>query len=357
MNIKTATRDYESWLASEITLVERDLRLKHKRMAESPFVFLRGTFYRWMQLWPTVCRHAAEAPSVVAIGDLHVENFGTWRDHEGRLVWGINDIDEACRLPYTQDLVRLATSACLAAASRQLSVTRREICRAIQDGYAENINRGGQPIVLAEGHGWLRNVAWSDSRTPERFWKDLQSLEPASSRQPRHVSRAAMPDRKAPYKVFHRVAGVGSLGRQRFVALARWGGGLIAREIKARAPSAATWALASPTSSGASETLTRKAVRAADPFFHLTSAWVVRRLAPDCSKVELHDMPRDRDGRRLLRAMGWETANMHLATAKVSAIRRHLSGLSSKWLRMAAGDMTDATVADWRAWVEDFRSK
>jgi hypothetical protein len=350
MNIKTATRDYEAWLASEITLVARDLRLKHQRMAESPFVFLRGTFYRWMQLWPTVCRHATDAPSVVAVGDLHVENFGTWRDHEGRLVWGINDVDEACRLPYTQDLVRLATSACLAAASRQLSVTRREICRAIQDGYLANLTRGGQPIVLAEGHRWLRNVAWNDSRTPERFWEELQSLEPVGSRQPLKVIRSAMPNPKAPHRVFHRVAGVGSLGRQRFVALAQWNGGLIAREVKARAPSAATWAGIAPTSTGASETLTRKAVRAADPFFQLTTAWVVRRLAPDCSKVELHDMPRDRDGRRLLRAMGWETANMHLATAKVSAIRRHLSAQPSKWLRVAAGDMTDATVADWRDW-------
>jgi uncharacterized protein (DUF2252 family) len=99
MNIKTATRDFEAWLASQITLVERDLKLKHKRMAESAFVFLRGTFYRWMQLWPTVCHRAADAPSVIAIGDLHVENFGTWRDHEGRLVWGINDVDEAAAYP------------------------------------------------------------------------------------------------------------------------------------------------------------------------------------------------------------------------------------------------------------------
>ena len=47
----------------------------------------------------------------LGVGDLHVENFGTWRDAESRLVWGINDFDEACCLPYTQDLVRLAASA------------------------------------------------------------------------------------------------------------------------------------------------------------------------------------------------------------------------------------------------------
>jgi len=36
---------------------------------------------------------------VLAVGDLHVENFGTWRDAEGRLIWGVNDFDEAWRLP------------------------------------------------------------------------------------------------------------------------------------------------------------------------------------------------------------------------------------------------------------------
>ena len=35
--------------------------------------------------------------------------YGTWRDTEGRLVWGINDFDEAYPSPYTNDLVRLAS--------------------------------------------------------------------------------------------------------------------------------------------------------------------------------------------------------------------------------------------------------
>jgi uncharacterized protein (DUF2252 family) len=61
-----------------------------------------------------VCEEEAGAPEALAVGDLHVENFGTWRDIEGRLIWGINDFDEAWRLPYTHDLVRLATSALLA---------------------------------------------------------------------------------------------------------------------------------------------------------------------------------------------------------------------------------------------------
>src|SRR5690349_14940820 len=107
--IQESTRSYEAWAGRETSLVRSDLRLKHQKMKGDPFTFLRATFYRWLELWPTVCDSLLDAPHILAVGDLHLENFGTWRDAEGRLVWGINDIDEACTLPYTQDLVRLGT--------------------------------------------------------------------------------------------------------------------------------------------------------------------------------------------------------------------------------------------------------
>ena len=59
-------------------------------------------------------RDLDRVPQILSVGDLHVENFGTWRDSDGRLIWGINDFDEAAVYPYTMDLVRLATSAVLA---------------------------------------------------------------------------------------------------------------------------------------------------------------------------------------------------------------------------------------------------
>src|SRR5688500_3482257 len=159
MNIIEATRAYEGWLGRQTAVVRADLRRKHELIAESPFVFLRGTFYRWVQLWPAVCAPLADAPPVLAVGDLHVENFGTWRDAEGRLVWGVNDLDEASALPYTSDLVRLATSAVLAVRDKGTAVRVRRICASILEGYAASIERGGRPVVLAERHGWLRQLA------------------------------------------------------------------------------------------------------------------------------------------------------------------------------------------------------
>src|SRR5580698_3129974 len=82
----------------------------HEQMKESFFEFFRGTFYRWAQLWPSVCADLCAAPKVLAVGDLHINSFGTWRDAEGRLCWGVDDFDEAYPLAYTNDLVRLAAS-------------------------------------------------------------------------------------------------------------------------------------------------------------------------------------------------------------------------------------------------------
>ncbi len=112
-------------------MVEADLKQKHELMAEDEFRFFRGTFYRWTQLWTKHCRDLASAPSVLAVGDLHVNSFGTWRDKIGRLVWGIDDFDEAYPLPYTNDLIRLATSARLAYSLGHLKIKTKDACDSI----------------------------------------------------------------------------------------------------------------------------------------------------------------------------------------------------------------------------------
>jgi len=72
MDVGESTRGYETWLARVVPVVRADLELKHRLMAADPFSFLRATFYRWAQLWPEVCRDLAEAPAVLAVGDLHL---------------------------------------------------------------------------------------------------------------------------------------------------------------------------------------------------------------------------------------------------------------------------------------------
>src|ERR1700722_18986472 len=131
MGIAKATREYEAWLGKHIRLLPADLRHKHLAMAQDVFPFFRATFYRWMQLWPKVCAKAADAPHVLAGGDLHVENLGTWRDVERRLVWGINDFDEASQLPYTTAPAPRPPSAPVAIRESRLQIAAKDACTAI----------------------------------------------------------------------------------------------------------------------------------------------------------------------------------------------------------------------------------
>jgi len=78
-DIVRATADFEKWASRHVKLIPSDVKLKHRNMALAAFPFLRATFYRWAQWWPVVCPELARAPQVLAVGDLHVENFGTWR--------------------------------------------------------------------------------------------------------------------------------------------------------------------------------------------------------------------------------------------------------------------------------------
>jgi hypothetical protein len=213
---QAATERYLSWLGTKVTLVPKEVEKRHKRLAEStPFEFLRATFYRWAQWWPEVCadlNHAA-IPLVLGVGDLHAENFGTWRDTEGRLVWGVNDFDECSYLPYTNDLVRLAASARFAMEEQAIldledvkelpKKERKEAikkhmkefraqekvqqhvheacsaaCMAILGGYCDGLHiqfqdaehkdsersAGRGPFVLAEKHDWLREIVLNKLR-------------------------------------------------------------------------------------------------------------------------------------------------------------------------------------------------
>ena len=348
-SILETTKRYESWLRRQTDVIEGDLRKKHRKMAHDPFTFLRATFYRWLELWPQVCESLTDAPRLLAIGDLHVENFGTWRDEEGRLIWGVNDVDDACELPYAQDLVRLTTSAQLALQAGDLDISLREACEAVIDGYRSSLERGGRPIVLAERHAWLREIAVAELRDPAGFWDELQKLPTYAHGAPPEL-RQALPARATEIRTVVRAAGVGSLGRRRLASLASVGHSFVAREAKALAPSALAFLTGKSESPRRRASLIQRAVRVPDPFLVFPKGWIVRRLAPDCSKIELGQFPSRRQDQRLLRAMGWETANLHLATGTAEQLTKDIDRRPKRWLEKAVKAMTDVVRKDWKAW-------
>ncbi|MDR3508322.1 MAG: DUF2252 family protein [Caulobacteraceae bacterium] len=349
--IVAATARYEAWLGARLDLVKADLRLKHGHMAQDRFAFFRATFYRWMQHWPRLCPDLGAGPKVLSIGDLHIENFGTWRDVEGRLIWGVNDHDEAFPLPYTQDLVRLAASAALAARTGQLAISPEAACEAILKGYRKGLRAGGRPFVLGEDFEWLRLIAIADLRDPARFASKIEALKAPRYKVPKAV--AHLLDRRMPQEgldliLRHRIAGLGSLGRRRVVALAEWRGGLVVREAKPVIASACVWAQGGEDERIYFEAAVNRADRCPDPWLTVDKGWAIRRLAADSSSIEMARLPKGQE-RRLLAAMGRETANVHLASAP-KGLRADLKARPAGWLPDAAHRMLGAIEADWDAW-------
>jgi hypothetical protein len=357
MNVREATRSYEDWMRRCTTVVESDLRSKHEQMREDSFLFFRGTFYRWVQIWPEICPELTRAPEVLACGDLHVGSFGTWRDAEGRLCWGVDDFDESYPLPYTSDLVRLATSVKIVNDSKDLTIGLKASCDAILDGYQQTLKHGGCPITLAEHEHNLEKLGIDAIDPPPDFWQKLRALPVVRGNLPRDLKvtlEKTLPDPKPDYKVVRREAGLGSRGQQRFVAIAEWNGGCIAREAKAMLPSSCVWLTGGNRRSQSyyRQAITA-AVRSADPFQKIEGAWLIRRLSPDSNPIEIKDLPKKRDEEALLHAMGREAANVHLGSKRVvSKILQDLRRRKADWLRSAAKEMAKATERDWKKYAK-----
>ncbi|MFJ7418122.1 DUF2252 domain-containing protein [Streptomyces uncialis] len=106
-------------------------RVKFRKMASSAFAFYRGTaalFYHDLHAEGASAAKTASGPylddrtsRVWIHGDLHAENFGTYMDSQGRLIFNVNDFDEAYVGPFTWDLKRFAGSLALIGYAKALS--------------------------------------------------------------------------------------------------------------------------------------------------------------------------------------------------------------------------------------------
>ena len=348
-----STHDYEHRLAKLIPLIPADLRLKHEAMAGDAFRFLRATFYHWSLRFPTVCPELMEAPVVLAVGDIHVENFGTWRDAEGRLVWGVNDFDEAFPCPTGRTLSGWRQASRLVPEAPEPTLSGNEIATAILAGYRRHLEKGGVPFVLEENNARLRRAAYGEEREPARFWEKftvLKSLRSVPAEEKR-LLLAALPHAAEAVRIVHRRAGLGSLGRPRFTALAELGGAFVAREIKPLAPSAWAWAVGAKHDALRYAEILKTAVRIPDPFLTVRDDRVLRRISPHCSRIELADLHGSDDKEKLLEAMGRELANIHLGTPGAPVrILRDLDSRDPKWLASASKRMAEITLTDQGAW-------
>ncbi len=348
MTIVEDTTAYEHWLAGHCALVPDGLREKHERMAKDPFRFFRATCYRFARVLPGIVPDRAGTPVVPSVGDAHVENFGTWRDGEGRLVWGINDFDEAAALPCSYDLMRLATSARLAPDGKGRG---RERVAAILDGYRAGLDAPRSCIVDGRAP-WMAPLLGGALEQD-----DVKTGDPlAEAAVPGEVREAlveAMPAGARDIAYSSRQKGGGSLGRPRYLATGWWRGGPIVREAKALAPSAWDWAASRPGPVGQFLVLATGRYRAPDPFLAISAGYVIRRIAADSRKIDIGGAAEQALDGDLLRAMGADLAAIHVS-GRVSAepIRADLKARDKDWLRDAAKALETSVEANFEAWRE-----
>jgi uncharacterized protein (DUF2252 family) len=161
-------------------------RVKFRKMAASAFAFYRGTarlFYH--DLTADIGfgskrggPYLDERTSRVWIhGDLHAENFGTYMDANGRLIFNVNDFDEAYVGPFTWDLKRFAASVALVGYAKALSDDQiTELVKVYAAAYRERIHAlatGAKsdevpPFTLDTAEGPLLD-ALRDARSLTRF--------------------------------------------------------------------------------------------------------------------------------------------------------------------------------------------
>jgi uncharacterized protein (DUF2252 family) len=418
MDIVKSAHRYETWLRAQRDgdFDEDDLAEKHQKMADGAFQHLRATYWRWAETILDICPALKNGPDVLAVGDIHVENFGTWRDAEGRLVWGVNDFDEAARMPYAIDLVRLAASAVLAVAQIKLKgVTPDLICARILQGYRDGMEaETPKPFVLDRDRhpdiNTMRNLFVVTDKEREKFWKKLDAakiaaameefrkggerpkVRPAEKLPARHekVLNRARPDSRVDFTVYARTAGTGSLGRPRFVGVGEWQGEWIVRETKAMVPSG--WVLAHHGSHNLRcEEIATGRFRSPDRSYQLRGHVLVRRLSPNDFKIELKEEDKKSDKNKdakkpkgkqkkpaadqqqdnhktiapeellsgdRLKSMGYDLAAIHRGTRhRRSAILHDLAAQPEGWLAKAVDAAAKQVIADFGAWSAYWKDK
>lgn len=219
------------------------LAMKYAKMAQSPFIFLRGACHLFYDVLPDSPLFR-DAPLAWCCGDLHFENFGSYKGDNRLVYFDINDYDEAALAPFTWDIIRLLTS--IQCGADALNATHAEtlaVSQSCLDAYRNALIIGKDLWVERDTSVGLVNALLTtlqgrecadflDKRTIRKNRRRCLILDgikalPASDLQKKTVTdfmdrfAATQPSPKffEVLDIGRRIAGTGSLGLERFVIL------------------------------------------------------------------------------------------------------------------------------------------
>ena len=360
-------------------LAKRDadvVALKYDLLADNAFSFYRGTAFIF---YADVARQAAlrTAIAIPLMGDLHLENLGTYQTATGTVAFDLNDFDEAASGPYTWELARLAVSIHLAARESGLEGDQPDgLVAGFLKAYHAHLDRldpaalkrplasGGQEVKAA------MSKAEDASRT--KFLKKLGrggQFEPG--KKIRHVSAEVggqVAEAVASYArgrregtqffrvkdVAARLAGTASLGRYRYVAWLEGPSGSDSDDLVLELKEASAPTL-QPRSAGNQADRVLAAYHyflpAPDPLLGKARLrgldFVVRELSPAKESVDLATLTSTTKFERFLDTVALATARAHARSGQRAAILQDLAGRAPALAGFAATYASQVAV-DWK---------
>jgi uncharacterized protein (DUF2252 family) len=374
------------------------LQMKYRNIRNDPFTFLRGTCHLFYERLPQ-SGLMRSAPLTWICGDMHLENFGSYKGDNRLAYFDLNDFDEAVLAPLSWELVRLLTSVLIAADGTPNGATdSRLLCRSLIDAYGAALTQGKPRWVerdIAQGMvGDLLNslrgrqrAAYLDSRTILKgklrvLRVDGKKALPVSDKQRakvnafmrRFASEQPDPDFYKVLDVARRIAGTGSLGVDRYVILVQGKGspnGNYLLDLKQALPSslAPYLKVAQPKWKSQAERVVAlqrrcQAVSMAflQPVMLGKTSYVLRGLQPSEDRIALRQ-PRHTLGEieQVMSVMGnlvaW--AQLRSSGRQGSAIADELIafGQSKKWKKQlldAAQDCAAQVRRDWQTYSKAY---
>lgn len=374
------------------------LALKYRNMRLDPFVFLRGTCHLFYDRLPRD-RVLDRAPLTWICGDLHIENFGSYKGDNRLVYFDMNDFDEAALAPCSWDLVRCLSSILVGA--RSMSVKRPvalALCHTFLGAYVAALANGKARWVEREtAEGMVKYLLDSlrsrlrpqflDKRTERKGKQRLIQLDgkkalPVSDKQRSKITSfmetfAGQQPNPQFYKVLdvaRRIAGTGSLGVDRYIILVEGKGspgGNYLLDLKQALPSALTPHLTIRQPRWQTEAhrvvaLQQRMQAISMAFLHPVAigkkAYVLRGLQPSEDRVVLNGAPKEpRLLEGVIRTMGELVAWGQLRSSgrDNSAISDTLIDFAQreKW-KQSLLDVAEyccvQTEKDWRIYAEAF---
>ncbi len=219
------------------------LSLKYRAMRRDSFAFLRGTDHLFYQDWPQDSP-LNDAPLAWICGDLHLENFGSYKGDNRLSYFDINDFDEAVLAPCTWDLARFLCSLLVGANTLDIEHAQvLQLCEGFLDTYSRELGEcKARWIERATASGMIRDLLKNlkqrslaellRERTVKRHGKRMLDVDggkalPASETEKQSITalidefaaRQGNPKFFEVLDVARRIAGTGSLGLERYVIL------------------------------------------------------------------------------------------------------------------------------------------